>query len=149
MKRFLLIIGLGLILAIATSASPQTPVRCGNCGGSGGVLIGYNYYGPIYGPCGACGGTGVVWVYSTTTPAPTPTPNPNPNSNIIFRSDKSDGYISIGQITLTRASGVTDKFDGYKKGSGKYVKLGTNNYKLVNGNTKFVKINNVDYYTID
>ena len=84
MKRFLLIIGFGLILAIATSASPQTPVKCGNCGGSGGVLIGYNYYGPIYGPCGACGGTGVVWVYSTTTPAPTPTPNPNPNSNTIF-----------------------------------------------------------------
>lgn len=83
MKRFLLIIALGLTLALATSSAPQTPVRCNNCGGSGGVVVGYNYYGPVFGPCPACGGTGVVLVY----------PQPNPNSNPSF--GMKDKYLGV------------------------------------------------------
>lgn len=139
MKRFLLIFCLGLILALSTSASPQTPVRCNNCGGSGGVVMGYNYYGqPVFGPCPICGGTGAVMVY----------PQPSPNSNnVVFKGDNSDGWIKDGSVTLTRVeSKSTDTFDLYKKGSKRAVKSRGSYIEINSG--KFVKINGIFYYAI-
>ncbi len=140
MKRFLLIIALGLTLALTTSSAPQTPTRCNYCGDSGGVVVGYNYYGPVFGPCSACGGTGVVWVYSTPS-------QPSHNNNPTFRGDSSDGWRTNGAIYLTRViSKSKDKFDSYKKGSKIAVKY-NGSYIVVN-DSKFVKINNIDYYGI-
>lgn len=43
------------------SAYAQQVVRCPSCGGSGAVLVGYNYYGqPMYNYCPTCGGRGQV-----------------------------------------------------------------------------------------
>ena len=43
------------------SAFAQQVVQCPTCGGSGTVLVGYNYYGqPVYNYCPTCGGRGQV-----------------------------------------------------------------------------------------
>lgn len=120
MKRFLLIFCLGLILTLSTSASPQTPVRCNNCGGSGGVFTGYNYYGqPVFGPCPICGGTGAVMVYPQPTPQPTPKPKPNSNTKFgmkdIYKKETKP-YVDCSECKCTVYKGyknvLSTKYEG-------------------------------------
>lgn len=124
----------GISLSIA---QPYVVVNqtCASCGGCGVV---YTYYGPMY--CPSCGGTGVVQVT---------VPNPyynQPSSQPTFKSENSDGYVYKGEIYLTRVSSkLKDEFKHYVKDYAHYVKYKSTYYKL--SGKKFVKINNIDYYT--
>lgn len=99
MKRLLLLLTLGFVVLLATSSNPQTPVKCSNCGGSGVVFVGYNYYGqPMYQYCTVCGGKGVVY-------------------NVPFRGDK---YVYVKGAKCTKGGCHCDGYKGVQTSTGLY-----------------------------
>jgi hypothetical protein len=70
------------------------------------------------------------------------------HQNVSFdASEKSDGFIPDGKITLERmVSGTTDTFDHYTKEGHDYVKVGGKYIRIDQGNC--VIINHIKYETI-
>jgi hypothetical protein len=101
MKKFLLIITLTFFALLTTSSSPQTPVRCSTCGGSGVVVVGYNYYGgAVTNYCPTCGGRGYI-IYQQN--------NPSFQGNKLVRTDakcKKGGCRCSGYIGYKTSGGL-------------------------------------------
>jgi hypothetical protein len=117
-------------------------LRCATCGGYGYVVgtVWNPYYGvyqQVQQPCATCRGYGYLICSTCGGSGRRQSPS--------FRSEQSDGYISIGDVYLTRVvSKIRDKFIGYKNGNSTWVKYG-GNYIKVSGRNQ-VEIGNITYY---